>query len=148
MGFCVVSLLIIQGIASFFFNTHRSRKIFRIQLIDYMENTMRARLENEYFNQEATQQYQMEYFEEEDRDQAAAVVEREEAKEAVKNQTPPVSAAKQQSKWSGSEIRDLLTSLIEEIQIDKDIEKKQQELTDQAASERAQLFEEILREYI
>lgn len=141
MGFCVVSLLLIQGFASCLFNMHRSRKLFRIQLIDYMENTMRARLENEYFNKEATEQYQMEYFDteenHEEEKQTAAVMEQEDS-------------SRQQSQWSGSQIRDLLTALVEELRIDRDIEKKQQELSEYSAttSERAQLFEEILREYI
>lgn len=147
MGFCVLSLLIIQGAASCFFSMHSSRKIFRIQLIDYMENTMRARLENEYFNKEATRQYQMEYFDvEEGIPQAAAVTERKEVEE--KPQEAPVP--KQKPQWGGSEIRDLLTALMDELQVDKDIEKKQQELSEYtaSASEKAQLFEEILREYI
>lgn len=156
MGFCVVSLLLIQGAASCFFHMHRSRKLFRIQLIDYMENTMRARLENEYFNQEATREYQMEYF-----DSGEERTERERKKErreyrADEEQVQAAAVMEQsagagrQSQWSGSEIRDLLTALVEELQVDKDIEKKQQELSEYTAStsERAQLFEEILREYI
>lgn len=154
MGFCVLSLLMIQGAASCFFSMHSSRKIFRIQLIDYMENTMRARLENEYFNKEATRQYQMEYFDaEKEIPQAAVVMEREEMREEAqeKQAEPPHSKeAQQKPQWGGSEIRELLTALVDELQVDKDIEKKQQELSEYtaSASERAQLFEEILREYI
>lgn len=172
MGFCVVSLLLIQGLASCLFNMHRSRKLFRIQLIDYMENTMRARLENEYFHQEATKEYQMEYFdsqeEEQEEAQAAAAMEKEEVPKKYRNGLRPVEnqsnnqkgrrreeqaeaiKSQSQSQWSGSQIRDLLTALVEELQVDKDIEKKQQELSEYTAStsERAQLFEEILREYI
>lgn len=201
MGFCVLSLLLIQAAASALFNIHRCRKIFRIQLIDYMENTMRARLENEYFNQEATQEYRMEYFEEDrDNSQAAAAMEAKETEELMprklaavrsdqkmgqretldmlygdgrpsqkrsyeeiqKNRGIPAQdriretrqeeskpdSDKYPSGWNGTEIRDLLASLLEELQIDRDIAKKQKAMADYATEERAQLFEEILREYI
>lgn len=200
MGFCVLSLLLIQAAASAVFNIHRCRKIFRIQLIDYMENTMRARLENEYLNQEATQEYRMEYFEEDKgKSQAAAAMEAKETGEFVPRKLAAGSGQKEGQRESldmlygdgrpskpfsygenqihrqmpptdrirdgreregkaasdiplppgnGLEIRELLTSLLEELQIDRDIAKKQKEITDYAAEERAQLFEEILREYI
>ena len=52
------------------------------------------------------------------------------------------------SAWNGTEIRDMLTSLLEELQGDRDVAKKQKAMADYATEERAQLFEEILREYI
>ena len=47
-----------------------------------------------------------------------------------------------------SGIRELLESLLEELQLDKEIARKQQSMNDYAAAERAQLFEEILKEYM
>ena len=170
MGFCVVSLLLIQGVAAVLFNTHRSRKIFRIQLIDYMENTMRARLENEYFHQEATKQYQMEYFETGelmDKDERVqtekSAVSQDKAvsqKQTVYREQPvsydKVAATRDRSVERLPEnttrqtpgIRELLESLLEELQLDKEIARKQQSMNDYAAAERAQLFEEILKEYM
>lgn len=52
-GLVTLLLLCVQGASEVFFDTHKCLRVFRIQLIDYMENTMRARLENEYFHQEA-----------------------------------------------------------------------------------------------
>lgn len=136
MGFVVVALLILQGVTELLLNTRKSRKIFRIQLIDYMENTMRARLENEYFHQEENHQYQMEYF-----DETEGV--KEETMEDEKEEIPAM-----EGKWKSRELKELLASLLEEMQLDKDIAKKQQALTGSTAAERAQLFEEILKEYI
>lgn len=146
VGFVVVALVLLQGMTELLLNTRQSRKIFRIQLIDYMENTMRARLENEYFNEKETNQYQMEYFEQKEEKETEEI--QEEVQVAAVKEEKEVNAAIDGTQWKGKEMKELLASLLEELQLDKDIAKKQQALSCNAASERAQLFEEILKEYM
>lgn len=130
MTFVFVALLMLQGIVELILNTRKSRKLFRIQLIDYMENTMRARLENEYFHQEENEEYQREYFE---------VTDEEKAKEKVK----PEGKSNQQEL-----LKELMNSLIEEMELERDIAGRQRQLFKGNEAERAELFDEILKEYI
>lgn len=158
MGFAVLSLLIVQGMTELLLNNHRRKKLFRIQLIDYMENTMRARLENEYFHQEAKQQYQMEYFEEEEDGETKKEHQSVESKKDVpmetkereeKNTTEDVETIPAvELQWKSRELKALLASILEEMQLDRDIARKQQALANETDTERAQLFDEILKEYI
>ena len=130
MTFVFVALLLLQGMLELILNTRKSRNLFRIQLIDYMENTMRARLENEYFHKEEKEEYQREYFE---------VVEEENDKETVKSE----GKSNQQEM-----LKELMNSLLEEMELDRDIARRQRQLFKGDDSERAQLFDEILKEYI
>ena len=91
---------------------------------------MRARLENEYFHKEEKEEYQREYFE---------VVEEENDKETVKSE----GKSNQQEM-----LKELMNSLLEEMELDRDIARRQRQLFKGDDSERAQLFDEILKEYI
>ena len=126
-----------QGASELFFDTHKCLRVFRIQLIDYMENTMRARLENEYFNQEATKQYRREYFE--DTQDAAATA------AALVEGIGEGAAAKLSAL---NQLKELLETFREEMKLDRDIAGKQNALSEQTAAEKARLFEEILEEYM
>lgn len=189
LGGVTIGLLLLQGMFELCFNTHLSWRIFRIQVIDYMENTMRARLENEYFHQEATRKYQMEYFEERDEtteregtapdtaladmpgvtfDAGTAASDTAASSELVSggvlagnivmhNGDDEQEAMRQRGRLedrsgrkgsAGAEMAELLSVFLEELQLDQEIAGKQREMTEQAAAERAELFEEILREYI
>lgn len=129
MAFVFVALLMLLGIMELLFNTRKCRKLFRIQLIDYMENTMRARLENEYFHQEENEKYQREYFEDE-----------EEIEVAEANVKPEGKSNQQEL------LKELMNSLMEEMELERDLAGRQ--LFKGNDSERAQLFDEILKEYI
>ena len=146
-GLVTLLLLCVQGASEVFFDTHKCLRVFRIQLIDYMENTMRARLENEYFHQEATEKYRMEYFKPEDMAaQEVAAAGAETADTAGDVQTAAEAAG------SGlpalTEIKELLESFREEMQLDRDIAGRQNMLSETAAAEKAKLFEEILEEFM
>lgn len=150
-GFVVAVLLCVQGAAEVFFNMPGCHKLFRIQLIDYMENTMRARLENEYFNQEATKEYQMEYFEDDASDNSGDKPEQkaeDEIGEKVEFQYMRKPDTEQDTALDNRDVKELLASLLEEIQIDKELSDRQRAMTEYAATERAQLFEEILKEFM
>ncbi len=131
MAFVFVALLMLLGFLELVMNTGKSRKLFRVQLIDYMENTMRARLENEYFHQEESEEYQREYF------------------EATEGEEEKITKVKQEGKSNQQEmLKELMASLMEEMELDRDIASKQRMLFKGDDSERAQLFDEILKEYI
>lgn len=136
-GLVSLLLLCVQGASELFFDTHKCLRVFRIQLIDYMENTMRARLENEYFNQEATKQYRREYFE--DTQDAAATA------AALEEGNGEGAAAKLSAL---NQLKELLETFREEMKLDRDIAGKQNALSEQTAAEKARLFEEILEEYM
>lgn len=138
LGFTGVSLMLVHGTSELLFHSHRHGKIFRIQLIDYMENTMRARLENEYFNQEENVEYQMEYFGENSVEKADE--EQEESPEKEIKDKPVLE--------NSLEMKELLSSLLEEMQVDREIKKKQGEMGQDSTTQRAQLFEEVLKEYM
>ncbi|MCI7061398.1 MAG: hypothetical protein MR965_04270 [Lachnospiraceae bacterium] len=128
-GLVSLLLLCVQAASELFFDTHKCLRVLRIQLIDYMENTMRARLENEYFNQEAVEKYQMEYFQ-------------SDGKNSEKTAEP------KEKMPALLEIKELLESFHEEMQLDRDIAGRQSALAEQTAAEKARLFEEILEEYM
>lgn len=136
-GLVSLLLLCVQGASELFFDTHKCLRVFRIQLIDYMENTMRARLENEYFNQEATKQYRREYFE--DTQDAAATA------AALEEGNGEGAAAKLSAL---NQLKELLETFREEMKLDRNIAGKQNALSEQTAAEKARLFEEILEEYM
>lgn len=147
-GLVTLLLLCVQGASEVFFDTHKCLRVFRIQLIDYMENTMRARLENEYFHQEATEKYRMEYFKPED--MAAQEVTAAGVETAADTAGDVQTAA--EAAGSGlpalTEIKELLESFREEMQLDRDIAGRQNMLSETAAAEKAKLFEEILEEFM
>ncbi len=147
MGFASLFLLCIQGAAELFFNTHKCWKMLRIQVIDYMENTMRARLENEYFHQKATEQYQMEYFASEQGDAEDPGKETGGQTEAPVGDEE-VAASLEKKETAMPQFRELLNTFMEEMRLDRDIAGRQRVLSEHAAEERAQLFEEILEEYL
>ncbi len=128
-GFVFVALLLLQAMLELIFNTRKSQKLLRVQLIDYMENTMRARLENEYFHQEEKKEYEREYFDETE----------DTSKEIV------VAEGKSNQKEL---LTELMNSLLEEMELDRSIARGQSPFFRGDDSERAQLFDEILREYI
>ena len=103
---------------------------------------MRARLENEYFHQEATEKYRMEYFKPEEMSDAEMEAA---ATDAVAG---GVDAAGASGLPALTEIKELLESFREEMQLDRDIAGRQNMLSEQAAAEKAKLFEEILEEYM
>lgn len=146
-GLVTLLLLCVQGASEIFFDTHKCLRVFRIQLIDYMENTMRARLENEYFHQEATEKYRMEYFKPEDMAAQEVAAAGAETADTAGDVQPAAEAA-----GSGlpalTEIKELLESFREEMQLDRDIAGRQNMLSETAAAEKAKLFEEILEEFM
>jgi hypothetical protein len=155
-GLVSALILCVQGVAEICFDTHRCWRMFRIQLIDYMENTMRARLENEYFHRESLKQYQMDYFDlpEGDRQEQPKKVPAEnedkaaKGKPAAKGGHESVAATVEQRKTEIPEFRELLSSFMAEMKLDQEIAGKRQMMTEQETREKAQLFEEILEEFM
>lgn len=72
--YLILILAMIMG-CDFFLQTHAHQKGIRVYLVDYMENTLRPRMENHYLHPEEEAAYQREYFLE---DQMAVAGETEE----------------------------------------------------------------------
>lgn len=54
--------VIILAASEILFQLHRKYKMLQIQMVDYMENILKPKLEKEYLHPEETKKYQMEYF--------------------------------------------------------------------------------------
>lgn len=59
--YLILILAMILG-CDFFLQTHAHQKGIRVYILDYMENTLRPRLENHYLHPEEEEAYQREYF--------------------------------------------------------------------------------------
>lgn len=62
--YLILILAMIMG-CDFFLRTHAHQKGIRVYLLDYMQNTLRPRMENHYLHPEEEKAYQQEYFMEE-----------------------------------------------------------------------------------
>ncbi len=99
--YMVLILAMIMG-CEFFLQTHAHQKGIRIYILDYIENTLRPRLENHYLHPEEEEAYQREYFLE---DQMAVAGEIKE---------PEESAKETQAELSKKEKEALLSEVLEE----------------------------------
>ena len=152
LGMTGAGLFCIYGAAELFLHSQRHSRMLRVQLVDYMENTMRAKLENEYLHEEESRQYQMEYFRAEDEKPAKKHPEIKEQPEKELPEQDAAAAAEQGQRGirqNSREMKELLVSLLEEMQLEKEIQKKEKQLSEyDNTSERARLFEEVLKEYL
>lgn len=71
-------------------NSRTKKNIVKVNIKDYLENFLKARLENEYFNQEMVQEYRNEYF-----TQKEEKLESEE-KESLKDNTKNISSEEEE----------------------------------------------------
>ena len=54
--------VIILAASEILFQLHRKYRLLELQMVDYMENILKPKLEKEYLRPEETRKYQMEYF--------------------------------------------------------------------------------------
>ena len=54
--------VIILAASEILFQLHRKYKLLQLQMVDYMENILKPKLEKEYLRPEEARKYQMEYF--------------------------------------------------------------------------------------
>ncbi|MDD7403223.1 MAG: hypothetical protein SO170_02555 [Butyribacter sp.] len=132
------------------FQVRYKKKMVQLQLVNYFENHLRARLENEYLHPEERAAYQQEYFEKAETNAlskenawAKATSNEKTAKKNGKTKT----AEKRETPLS-ADMQELIDSLLEEDSITEELEKTQEKLTAAATSEKYQLVEDIIREYL
>lgn len=123
--YATVTLILLGmiGSAEFFLQIHRKDRILRIHLLEYMENTLRSRMENEYLHPEEREAYQREYFEE------------------------PVKAEQEKKIEDIQELLELLLDKNEQSTEEKAGEEEdKREIA--SSEEKMQLVEEIINEYL
>lgn len=155
----LVFFLLFLAIGELIFQVRHKRKLLQLQLINYFENTLQGKLENQYLHPEENAAYQQSYFEEETDNEA------DEKKEATQHSKAKNTAAstKESSTSSKSEIPDfedaygpvisadmqeLIDSLLEESKISRELDKKKDKLMTAATTEKFRLVEEIMKEYL
>lgn len=64
--YCVYTVVVLSMIfgGELLLQLHSRQKMIRVYLLDYLENTLKPRLENQYFHPEELEEYQREYFDE------------------------------------------------------------------------------------
>lgn len=64
--YCVYTVVVLSMIfgGELLLQLHSRQKMIRVYLLDYLENTLKPRLENQYFHSEEMEEYQREYFDE------------------------------------------------------------------------------------
>lgn len=67
--YCIYTLVLLCMIfgCDLLLQIHAKQKMIRVYLLDYLENTLKSRYENQYLYPEEQEEYQREYFEEEER---------------------------------------------------------------------------------
>lgn len=105
--YMVLILALIMG-CEFFLRTHAHQRGIRIYILDYIENTLRPRLENHYLHPEEEAAYQREYF---TKDETA--VSGESMKETAMEETEEIRV-KTERELSKGEKEKLLSEVLEE----------------------------------
>lgn len=91
--YMVMILALIMG-CEFFLQTHAHQRGIRIYILDYIENTLRPRLENHYLHPEEEEAYQREYFLE---DQTTVAEEGEKPSESTKEMEEELSRGEKEA---------------------------------------------------
>ena len=120
-------------------------RCLKLQLLDYLENTIQSKLENQYLHPELQKAYQNAYFDItsslEGQDRLDHMVQLEKMNQKERKEKPKSTFSK--------EMRELIDSLVQEEKLAKDIQQIEQENTATAATkEKMQLIEEIIKEYL
>lgn len=141
-----ISLLLLS---EFLFKTRQKRQLLKLYLLDYFENTLQSKLENQYLHPEQQEAYQNAYFDViATSDESTSEPKEKSAKENHSTNKKIKEKDKSRQKIN-HEMRELLDSLLQEEQLANDIKKIQGEIPASAATtEKLQLIEEIIKEYL
>lgn len=138
-------LLSLIGLSEMLFRIRHKKRCLKLQLLDYLENTIQSKLENQYLHPELQKAYQNAYFDItsslEGQDRLDHMVQLEKMNQKERKEKPKSTFSK--------EMRELIDSLVQEEKLAKDIQQIEQENTATAATkEKMQLIEEIIKEYL
>lgn len=138
----MISLLVLS---EFLFKIRRKKRLLKLQLLDYLENTLQSKLENQYLHPDLQEAYQNAYF-----DVTSDTDNQEPINNMIELEKKNKAKTKEHKKNKiNHEMRELLDSLLQEEKLAKDIQKIQgEEISSAATAEKLQLIEEIIKEYL
>jgi hypothetical protein len=146
-------LYVLDGLCAIDFKYSR----LRVNAVDYFDNFLKARLENEYFHEEEMKEYRQEYFEDRMEENAAAARERieeeeTEPEEKIKTASPePVPAKRRRSPqmYPAAEETAAGKEAVRKGKKEKK-GKKETELLERSMEEmeKEKIIEDILKEYL
>ncbi len=165
----LVFFLLFLAAGEFLFQVRHKRELLHLQLLNYFENTLQAKLERQYLHPEEQKAYQNAYFEK-DMPYAGSDHTPEDRKNSKKRHTvatepfedeeyadtDPVSALdtdtylpeNSYTPAMSPDMQELIDSLLEESKITEELNQKQEKLQAAASSEKFRLIEEIIKEYL
>lgn len=143
----LILFLLLLCTSEFLFQVHRRRKQLQLLLVNYFENSLQARMENQYLHPEERRAYEQEYF-----------ISEEEAAKKEKSSAPssedslPEYISRQRTASAGESVisedmQELIDSLLQEDKLSREISRRQEQLKTAATSEKAKLVDEVIREY-
>lgn len=145
----LVLFLLLLCTSEFLFQVHRRRKQLHLMLVNYFENSLQARMENQYLHPEERRAYEQEYFvPEED-----AAEQSEKSSDLPSGNTLPEYISRQRTAAAGESVisedmQELIDSLLQEDKLSREISRRQEQLKTAATSEKAKLVDEVIREYL
>lgn len=133
--------LLFLAASEILFQVRHKRNTLHLRLLNYFENTLQGKLENQYLYPEENEAYQNSFFEE------------EETTEARKEEEPSVDdiTIDQEEAYAPTispDMQELIDSLLEESKINKELDKKKDKLKAAVTNEKYRLVEEIMKEYL
>lgn len=140
-------LLSLIALSESLFRIRHKKRCLKLQLLDYLENTIQSKLENQYLHPDMQKAYQNAYFDItsslDGQDRLDHMVQLEKMNQKERKESPKSAFSK--------EMRELIDSLVQEEKLAKDIQQIEQENTATATAatgEKMQLIEEIIKEYL
>lgn len=150
--------LLFLATSELLFQVRHKRKVLHLQLLNYFENTLQGKLENEYLYPEENEAYRQAYFEKDSAKPADSLEEKpdrpalETASTQDSRKDPMESQEIEYREEYGSvlsaDMQELIDSLLEESKITKELEQQKDKLMTAATAEKFQLVEEIMKEYL
>lgn len=144
----LVFFLLFLALAEIIFQVRHKRKILELQLTHYFENTLRGKLENQYFHTEETKAYRQAYFTNtpEMEDTCSEIQSENHSEEQKNGQT--ISYEDNYEPVISADMQELIDSLLEESKLDRKLNEKKDKLMTAASNEKFRLVEEIMKEYL
>lgn len=134
--------LLFLATSEILFQVRHKRKALHIRLLNYFENTLQGKLENQYLYPEENKAYQNSYFEEDTMEEKNSM----EEEDSIENIT--IDQEEAYAPTISPDMQELIDSLLEESKINKELEKKKDKLTAAVTNEKYRLVEEIMKEYL
>ena len=133
----LVFFLLFLAAGELMFQVRHKRNLLHLQLLNYFENTLQAKFENQYLHPEERRAYENAYFDQEE----------ETNKKEQNGEQIAAAASKQLATSITPDMQELIDSLLEESKITEEINEQQERLHAAATTEKYHLVEEIIKEY-